>query len=85
MAVSGVDILLILGCLIQPLLSGGLMTRLLSFGLDTKDKVAESTNKVREGLEDRWLELLRGIVCIIATAKLNHMCCRSEVLGLKSK
>ena len=82
---SGVNILLILGCLVQPSSSRGPITRLLSFGLDTEDKVAESTNKVREGLEDRWLESLRGVVCIIATAKLSHMCCQSELLGLKSK
>ena len=56
---SGVDIL---RCLIQPLLSGmlelvclGSMTRSLSWplGLDMEDEVAESTDEVSEGLEER--------------------------------
>ena len=52
----------ILRCLIQPLSSGmlelvclGSMTRSLSWplGLDMEDEVAESTDEVREGLEER--------------------------------
>ena len=64
-------LLILEDCLMQPslrenlgLIRGSLMTKLLSLILDIEDEVAESANEVREGLEDKWLVSLRGIVTL---------------------